>query len=226
MDPAGGGAVRRGVVIGIVGAESSGKTQLAQALQRRLVARGLVVARVDEHLREFCDRHRRTPRIDEQAAIAAEQARRIEVAAAEHALVVADTTPLMTAVYSEFVFGDTGLYATAEAAHAHCALTLLTALDLPWQADGLQRDGPQVREPVDALLRAALGRIGQPYAIVAGRGEARTESAWRALCRALPALGDPPADPADDAGGAPWRWHCERCGDATCERHALLPRLG
>ena len=62
----------------------------------------------------------------------------------------------MIAVYSDFVFGDTSLYESALAAQRRCDLTLLTALDLPWQADGLQRDGAHVREPVDALLRAAL----------------------------------------------------------------------
>ena len=210
----------------LLGAESTGKITLALGLAEALASRGLRVAQVTEYLREYCDREARTPRIDEQRGIAAEQTRRIAGAAERHDIVIADTSALMIAAYSDQVFGDTSLYDEALAAHARSDLTLLTALDLPWQADGLQRDGPQVREPVDALLRAALGRIGQPYAIVAGRGEARTESAWRALCRALPALGDPPADPADDAGGAPWRWHCERCGDATCERHALLPRLG
>lgn len=40
-------------------------------------------------------------------------------------------------------------------------VTLLTATDLPWQADGAQPDGPHVRAPVDALVRAALQRSGE-----------------------------------------------------------------
>ena len=55
------------------------------------------------------------PRRDEQAALAAEQSRRIEAAAAAHDIVIADTTALMIAVYSEQVFGDRSLYAAAEA---------------------------------------------------------------------------------------------------------------
>ena len=207
-------------VIGIVGAESSGKTQLARALQARLASEGLPAAIVGEALREFCDRHRRTPREDEQAGIAAEQTRRIDSAAERHPLVVADTTALMIAVYSELVFGDTTLYAMAEAAHRRCDLTLLTALDLPWRADGLQRDGAHVREPVDALLRAALRRIGHPFVVVPGTGDARLQSAWRA---ARQALGLPCAEDEQDAANANWHWLCERCGDATCERHLLLP---
>lgn len=208
---------RCAIVIAIVGAESSGKTTLAAALHERLVAAGRRAALVAEVLREFCDREGRTPRRDEQAAIAAEQTRRIEAAAREHEFVVADTTALMTAVYSELVFEDLSLYAAAEAAHRRCDLTLLTALDLPWQADGLQRDGAHVRAPVDALVRAALMRMEVAFSVVAGRSEARTEAAWRALQHRLA----PRTEVADPAP----RWYCERCGDPGCERR-LFARGG
>lgn len=208
------------LVIAIVGAESSGKTTLAQALQQRIAGQGLRAATVGEALREFCDREQRTPRRDEQAALAAEQSRRIADATRGHAVVVADTTALMTAIYSEQVFGDRSLYAGAEAAHRRCDLTLVTALDLPWQADGLQRDGAHVRAPVDALLRAALLRMDLPFAVVSGHGAARLDSAWREVRRILGLASDQPA-----AGPSPRRWHCERCGDADCERRLLGPLL-
>ena len=238
----------RAFIVALLGAESTGKTTLARALADALAAEGRRVAVVAEYLREFCDQHGRTPRRDEQRAIAAEQTRRIAAAAealaagatthtthaaraanadpagidgsASPAIVLADTTALMIAVYSEQVFGDTGLYAEAEAAHAHgCELTLLTALDLPWRADGLQRDGPQVREPVDAKVRAALTRAGVEHAVVHGDGEARTRAALAAIRRALA----PPPDALPEA--ARWHAHCERCSDPACERRQrLLPR--
>ncbi|MEO8124745.1 MAG: ATPase, partial [Burkholderiales bacterium] len=123
----------------------------------------------------------------------------------------------------EIVFGDTSLYAGVELAQRRCDLTLLMALDLTWQADGLQRDGAHVREPVDALVRATLARIGQPFVVVAGQGEERAESAWRAVRRAMALPAN--ADEDDDDGTVLTTWHtrCERCGDANCERH-LLPR--
>ena len=209
-------------VVALLGAESTGKTTLAQSLAEALAADGRRVTGVPEYLREFCTRYGRTPRQDEQAAVAAEQTRRIALAAASHDLVIADTTALMIAVYSDLVFADTGLYAAAEAAHrGACDLTLLTALDLPWQADGLQRDGPHVREPVDALVRAALLRSRTAYGVVFGRGDARVHAALASVRRML----DPPSG-VDDAGASPrWHWHCERCGDAHCERHARLPKL-
>jgi nicotinamide riboside kinase len=211
-------ADERGFVIALLGAESTGKTTLALALRDALATQARRVLVVPEYLREFCDRHRRTPRQDEQADIAAEQTRRIDAAAQTHDLVIADTSALMIAVYSDHVFGDTGLYPAAEAAQRACDLTLLTALDLPWQADGLQRDGPQVREPVDAKVRAALARAGTPFSVVFGSGPARLAAALGSVQRTRA----PRANDEEAGEGMRWHWRCERCGDPNCERHGLL----
>ena len=45
-----------GCVIAVLGAESSGKTLLVQALAERLRDRGIAAIHVDEYLREWCDR--------------------------------------------------------------------------------------------------------------------------------------------------------------------------
>jgi len=203
-------------VIAVLGAESTGKSTLCVALQQALVAQGRRVARVDEVLREFCAARGRTPHPHEQAGIAAEQTRRIDAAGADHELVIADTSALQIAVYSEIVFADRSLYDPALQAHARYRHTLLCALDLPWVADDLQRDGPQVREPVDTLLRTARQRHGPGYAVVVGQGPARLAAALAAL-----QLASRPAPM--QAEGPRWQWLCERCGDADCERH-LLPR--
>ena len=175
----------RAFVVALLGAESTGKTTLAGEIGAALAARGIVVEVVGEALREFCDRHDRTPRRDEQAAIAAAQTARIDDAAARAAVVVADTTALMIAVYSDFVFADDSLYDAAIAAQRRVDLTLVSALDLPWLADGLQRDGAHVREPVDALLRAALARGGVASTTIAGVGSERLAAAMRAVDAAL-----------------------------------------
>jgi nicotinamide riboside kinase len=205
-------------VIALLGAESTGKTTLGRELADALRAEGHDVGLVAEYLREFCERNGRTPKVHEQAGIAAEQTRRIAEAAQAHDIVVADTTALMIAVYSEHVFGDRSLYAQAEETQRGYALTLLTALDLPWLPDGLQRDGPQVREPVTAQVRASLSRAGVAYSVVSGSGPARLASALAAVRHALHSSVD-----VEDAAPIRWQWTCERCGDVDCERH-LLPR--
>lgn len=170
-------------VVALLGAESTGKTTLAGEIGDALAARGAKVTVVGEALRDFCIERARTPRRDEQAAIADEQTRRIDHAAANAEVVVADTTALMIAVYSDYVFGDRSLYPHAEAAQRACSCTLLMSLDLPWQADGLQRDGAHVREPVDALIRAALDRAGVAFVTIAETGTARLQASLAAIDR-------------------------------------------
>lgn len=216
-------------VIAIVGAESTGKTSLARALADHLPSHtGLSCVWVSELLREWCDAEGRTPRPEEQTAIAEGQARRIADAAQGHDLVIADTTALMTAVYSDLLFDDRTLYPAALQAQRTYDLTLLTALDLPWQADGLQRDGPHVRAPVDAKVRAALagGRIG--YSVVSGFGDARLDNALNAitpLLLARPARRDGLFTRLQrrEAEQPAWRWVCDACDVPECE-HAALQR--
>ena len=116
--------------LAIVGAESTGKTTLASALAARLAAdTGLRVTWVPEWLREWCEHTGRTPMAHEQAAVLRGQHERITAACFSHDIVVCDTTALMTAVYSQQVFGDRSLNARALELHSNMHLTLLRALD-------------------------------------------------------------------------------------------------
>ncbi len=208
-----------GVIIAIVGAESTGKTTLATELVRTLQLNGVLATMVPEALRAFCDERQRTPTPQEQTQIAQAQSLGIAQAARTHDVVVADTTALMTAVYSDYLFNDTSLYEQALANHALVQLTLLTALDLPWVPDGLQRDGGHVREPVDGLIRQALHRSDLAYAVVAGQGSARLAQALQTVQHALSAR----QRALDNASRPRWRWVCDKCDDGDCEQH-WLPR--
>lgn len=213
-----------GCVIALVGAESTGKTELARAIAQRLQERGTPTTLVGEYLREWCEREGRTPRPDEQQAIADEQARRIEAAAAS-GVVVADTTALMTAVYSEQLFADTTLYGDALAAQRRYAITLLTALDLPWVADDM-RDGPHARQPTDTLLRAALAGAKLPFAVVHGTGGERLANAWNAINSIAGNEGRPRSRNQSDAKPASWSWPCEKCSDPECEHKLFSDLIG
>lgn len=216
----------KGLCIALIGAESTGKSSLAQALTEHLSqTTTLRVTHVDEHLRDWCDAEGRTPRIDEQADIAQTQIDLIEAAALTHDLVICDTTPLMTAIYSELVFDDASLYGLARQFHQRCAQTLLMGLDLPWVADGL-RDGPHVRPPADALLRRALRQFGVPFGVVTGQGQARLDAALNAITPLLLSL-EPQGTglfsrlmKRQDQVGGLRAWICEHCDVAECE-HAL-----
>jgi nicotinamide riboside kinase len=194
---------RRGALrLAIVGAESTGKTALARALAERLgPLTGLRCAWVGEWLRDWCEREQRTPRADEQMAIAQRQQALIDEAAAHCDVLVCDTTALMTAVYSAMLFDDPSLVPYAVQEQRRCDLTLLTALDLPWVADGLQRDGPQVRQPVDERLRRLLAAHRLPWSLVAGQGEQRVEAALVAVAPLLPPPDGATARPGVPAAG-------------------------
>jgi len=200
-------------IIAVLGAESTGKSQLAATLGASLAGAGLDVVVVPELLRTFCAEHGRTPRADEQAALARAQSGRIRQAAARHALVIADTTALMTAVYSELLFDDPSLYAESLQQQRACRLNLVMGLDLPWVADGIQRDGPRAQQAVDARLREVLQAQGLPFSVVYGAGRARADAALGVVWRCL----RPPAPVADQPR---WRWICQHCGDGACEAAA------
>ena len=206
------------LIVALLGAESTGKTTLAHDLGRVLAGEGRRVAVVPEYLREFCDTRGRTPHAEEQQGIADEQTRHIDAAAVGHDIVIADTTALMTAVYSDLLFQDLTLYPSALDALRACRLVLVTALDLPWQADGLQRDGAHVRAPVNRLLRAALVRGAVDHAVVSGAGGDRLACALIAVRHALST-----PDVEREAKVNPrWQWACDRCSDGDCERHVRL----
>lgn len=210
--------------ITLLGGESTGKSTLGQALLQHLnEVQHIRTVLVPEQLRHWCAHMGRAPRADEQAARATEQTRHIEQAARQPGveLVIADTTALVVAAYSELYFHDRSLLPAARAEQRRYDLTLLMGLDLPWAADGLFRDGPAVRDATDAVLRRELQIAGVRYQTIHGKGPRRLQQALRAIGNHIgrPLLDD---DPALQQGRG--RWVCEACSDPDCE-HRLFSQL-
>ncbi|MDP1780764.1 MAG: ATP-binding protein [Hydrogenophaga sp.] len=204
------------ITVALLGGESSGKTTLGLALTEQLNALGVGATLVPEHLRAWCEREGRAPLAHEQVAIANEQNRWIEAAAHSGAqVVVADTTALVVAAYSECVFNDHALLSVSLKAQQQSDLTLLMGLDIPWQADGLFRDGPGMRADIDAVLRRELHSAGIPFQTVYGSTEARLQHALRAV-GAL--LGRQLAAHNQVLEAGTGQWTCENCSDPDCER--------
>jgi len=207
--------------IAILGAECTGKTELASALTLALAVPPAQCCWVAEYLREWCAARGRTPLAHEQRSIAMEQARRIDnaIAIATADFVIADTTALMAAVYSDVLFDEPSLYAFALEHHRAFDLTLLMGLDLPWVADGLQRDGPAAQAQVDARLRQTLAAHSVNYAVVYGTGTSRTDQALQAIDHQRQW---PPGPSATHQTA--WKWVCDHCSDTDCE-HRLFSQL-
>jgi NadR type nicotinamide-nucleotide adenylyltransferase len=167
-------ALRR---VAILGAESSGKSTLAAALALRYGT-----AWVPEYLREFVEAHARVPYESDQFRIAqAQRERENEAAAGASGLLFCDTTPFMTAVYSQVYWGRVDpLLAALDRVHDY-AVTLVTAPDGPWVPDGLQRDSEAVRQSVHRAVIDKLERRAIAYTLVTGSLEQRVPQVARLL---------------------------------------------
>ncbi len=212
------------LTIALLGAESTGKTTLAGQLAQALGDRGHRVARVPEALRAWCEREGREPRPLEMEALAFEQERLIDEAAARHDIVVADTTALMPAIHGGLTFPDRGPWPFALERLRGYGLVLLTGMDLPWVPDGLHRGGPQARQEQDALVREALRQAGADFRVVYGQGPQRLANALDAVMAVAPWAWSARASSEEMGRWARLQANCEKCGDAQCE-HRLFTGL-
>jgi nicotinamide riboside kinase len=170
------------LMIAVVGAESTGKTTLCEQLARKLG--GLWVP---EYLRDFCNIEGRTPRVDEQqqiinTQIAHEAAARFAAQQLGLRFVFCDTTPLMTAIYSELLFNDSSHINFTLSHQQRYALTFFLQADIGWQVDE-QRDGEHVQPIVTAMLTKHLKAHSLLYVPINGAGDARLEKALLELRR-------------------------------------------
>ena len=130
----------------------------------------------------------KTREVADQYGIARTQVEREAAAAAQaRHFLFCDTTPLMTVVYSRHYFdgADARLAALADATHYD--VTLVTAPDSPWVADGLQRESEAVRQLIYRLLLEELDARGIVYHVLHDSLEARLAQAAPLLRQALDA---------------------------------------
>lgn len=161
----------------ILGAESSGKSILAEAL-----AEHYQTVWVPECLREFVEQHQRVPRQEEQILIARTQVQReAELLKQAKQWLFCDTGPIMTAIYSRHYFGEPDAeLAQLELSHQY-DFCLVTAPDFPWQPDGLQRESAYVRDRVHEEVLNVLDDRQIPFLLVEGSQQARLEQVQFAL---------------------------------------------
>lgn len=163
--------------VAILGAESTGKSTLAAAL-----ALHYHTVWVPEYLREFVATQGRVPFEQDQLRIAQVQMQWEQSAApGASRFLFCDTTPFLTAIYSGVYWGRVDPQLAALDVDYDYAVTLVAAPDVPWVADGLQRESEAVRLEVHQALIDKLERRGIAYTLLTGGLEQRLPQAQRVL---------------------------------------------
>jgi NadR type nicotinamide-nucleotide adenylyltransferase len=162
--------------ISLFGPESTGKSTLAAEL-----ARHFQTVPVMEFARQLLNPQQGVCREADISLIARGQAA-AEETLARHAnkLLFCDTDPLLTCVWSEFLFGKCPSDLREAARTRHYDLTLLLDIDLPW-VDDQQRFLAHRRVEFLARCRQMLEEAGRRYVTIRGNGTARLEACESAV---------------------------------------------
>jgi HTH-type transcriptional regulator, transcriptional repressor of NAD biosynthesis genes len=172
--------------VAILGAESSGKTTLCEALKTMLFDLDINTKIAPEALREFCGRHQRVPRREEQLAIMREQqlnetSAENELNADQTNLLLCDCAPITLAIYSELYFSDTSLYPEAQTHHEKYDLSILLTPNIGWQQDGIFRESPGAQQRFHHRVKQWLAGSTHPWLEISEVSDQRTTRAMSAI---------------------------------------------
>lgn len=150
--------------LALVGPESTGKTELAQALAREL---GTVW--VPEFAREYAESHGGDLTAADVEPIARGQvAGEDRLASQASGLLILDTNLISTVVYARHYYGSCPAWVEAEARRRRAELYLLLDTDVPWKEDAARDAGGDEREDLFDAFRAALDEFETRWEIVSG----------------------------------------------------------
>jgi NadR type nicotinamide-nucleotide adenylyltransferase len=167
----------RPLVVVITGSECTGKTTLARDLAAHFGA-----PCSPEHVRAYLDRKGMPLDASDVEAIARGQEEIEDTAiAAGTDLVVKDTDLVSTVVYSTHYYGACPGWVEGAARERLGHLYLLLHPDVPWIADGLQRDRPEQRAQINDLFKSRLSDFGAQVVEIRGGWDARRAQAITAI---------------------------------------------
>jgi NadR type nicotinamide-nucleotide adenylyltransferase len=166
-------------VLVLAGPESSGKSWLAERIQRRFGGE-----LVGEYVREFIDQEQRDTCYADIPAIARGQLAWEDAARARTPqLLILDTHLLSNMLWSRTLFGDCPAWLEQELLARHYDLHLLLSPEgVEWVGDG-QRCQPLLdeRQAFFEASRDWLDRHGQRYEVIEGSWSYRKERAFEAV---------------------------------------------
>lgn len=190
--------------IALLGAQSTGKSQLAEAIAHKLNQLNL-------------------------PAVCLRECSMTDILQAEkNAITIADATPVILAIEQELLLADDSLNSQVMIWQKQFDITLLTGLDLTSMANGMC-DHSSTQATVDQYLRQILHTANVNYQVIYGQGKQRLDNALFCMASAASKLNSDLAQRLHHALARAetqpkWTGPCETCGDGECE-HRLFTRL-
>ena len=175
----------RPLVVVVTGSECTGKTTLAREL-----AAGLGAPCSAEFARDYLGAKAAPLVADDVEPIARGQIAQEDAAAdAASGVVIKDTDLVSTVVYARHYYGSCPAWIEQAAAARLGDVYLLLHPDVPWVADGLQRDRPDDRDLLHGLFRRRLQDLGAGMVDITGTWPDRRRLAFDTVRRLLASRG-------------------------------------
>lgn len=164
-------------IIVITGAESTGKSVLAQWL-----ANYFQVPFIPEFARNYVENLKRDYNFSDIETIAKKQINQLdELKKTHHPYIFADTWLIITKIWFEVVFKKVPAWIDEAIKNTPIDLFLVCDTNLPWIPDSVRENGGKQREILQEKYKKTIEEFEFNYKIISGKNEERFKNALEAI---------------------------------------------
>ena len=161
------------LIVAITGAESTGKSTLAEALSKHYS-----VPFVPEFARAYILELHRHYTFEDIEFIARKQVEQYtQLLSGNYPVIILDTWLLITKVWFEVVYNHIPGWLEENIGKLNIDLFLVCDIDLPWEADDVRENGGENRNKLQQKYLDEIQKYNFPYRLIQGNGTHRTQSA-------------------------------------------------
>ncbi len=159
----------------LIGAESTGKTELSEFLSGKYNT-----VSVPEYAREYIENLKRPYIYDDVEHIANKQIElENEYYQKADKILFYDTYLIITKIWFKLVFNKVPDWINKKIKNSNIDLFLLCNNDIPWIPDFVRENGGEMREELFEIYKEELNKLGFNYKIVKGKGDDRFTNAFK-----------------------------------------------